>query len=73
MNKTKFNAPKILLIILGVLVAILIGFNSKAVDTSNMRFGWTNNSKMKRDVSEKIFQHSSEKATQLIQAFLRKH
>ena len=35
-NSSKFNTSKVLLIILGVLVAIVIGFSSNAVGSSKM-------------------------------------
>lgn len=36
MKKPNINTSKVLLIILGVLVAIIIGFNSKAIGTENL-------------------------------------
>lgn len=41
MKKSKFNTSQILLIIIGVLVAIVIGFNSNAVGSRKAEKEWS--------------------------------
>jgi uncharacterized membrane protein len=59
MKRSKFNTSQILLIIIGVLVAIVIGFNSNAVGNRNAEKEW---SKALKFDSNKVSQHLLDKS-----------
>lgn len=59
MKRTKFNNSQIFLIIIGVLVAIVIGFNSKAVGNRGTEKEW---SKALDIDSNKVSQHLIDKS-----------
>ena len=70
MKKPDLNTSKILLILLGVLVAIVIGFNSKAFTTSSNHMEWLNSSmEIPKDFHKSLIPEVKEKVV----SFLTEH
>jgi len=71
MKSSKFNNSQILLIIIGVLVAIVIGFNSKAVGKWDTEKDWSKALKFdSNQVSKQLLDKSIDQSKNLFKLFL---